>query len=199
VDETAEALIKEGLVEPLIIVAVTTGASRLDEYSPVIEPSVSAGGQADLYGRLLVEELKPFIDAHYRTLPDAAHTGLAGSSLGGMVSLYLGLKYPHVFGNLACLSTSIDWGDRVLARNVQDLSSKPALRIWLDTGTAEAFDPASGMKNVEKQRKFRDALLAKGWKLDEDLKYYEAVGSGHEVRAWGERVGLFLRFLFPKQ
>jgi CubicO group peptidase (beta-lactamase class C family) len=199
-DETAEALIKNKEIEPLIIVAVANaGEYRLDEYSPVLDAQVSAGGQADLYGRMLVEELKPFIDAHYRTLPDAAHTGLGGSSLGGLVSLYLGIKYPHIFGKLACLSSSVDWGNGVIVRLAQELSSKPALQIWLDTGTAEAYDPASGQAIVEKQRKFRDMLLVKGWKLDTDLKYFEAVGAGHEAHAWAERVGPFLRFLFPKR
>jgi CubicO group peptidase (beta-lactamase class C family) len=198
VDETAEGLIRNKEIVPLIIVGVAnTGEYRIDEYSPVLDPRVSAGGEADLYGRMLVEEMKPFIDAHYRTLPDAAHTGLGGSSLGALVSLYLGMKHPHVFGKLACLSTSVEWGEGVLGRMVRDLPAKLPLKIWLDTGTAEAYDPASGQAIVEQQRKFRDMLIAKGWKLDTDLKYFEAVGAGHEARAWAERVAPFLRFLFP--
>jgi CubicO group peptidase (beta-lactamase class C family) len=198
VDKTAERLIRNQEIAPLIIVGVAnTGEYRLDEYSPVLDPQVSAGGEADLYGRMLVEELKPFIDAHYRTLSDAAHTGLGGSSLGALVSLTLGLKYPHVFGRLACLSTPVQWGEGVLGRRVRDLTAKLPLKIWLDTGTAEAYDPASGQAIVEQQRKFRDLLVAKGWILDNDLKYFEAVGAGHEARAWAERVGPFLRFLFP--
>src|SRR5579871_4912540 len=94
-DETAQALIPAKEIAPLIIVGIyNAGIHRIDEYTPARDPKMSMGGQADLYGRMLVEELKPFIDRRYRTLKDAAHTGLGGSSLGGLVSLYLGLKHP---------------------------------------------------------------------------------------------------------
>jgi len=79
---SCEALIANGRIEPLIIVGVyNTGKDRIDEYTPVADPKYKAGGKADLYGRLLVEELKPFIDKTYRTKRDAARTGLGGSSL----------------------------------------------------------------------------------------------------------------------
>lgn len=67
-DETAQALIAGGKIEPLIIVGIyNTGKDRVDEYTPVQDPRYKVGGKADLYGRLLVEELKPFIDSRYRT------------------------------------------------------------------------------------------------------------------------------------
>ena len=93
VDETAERLIKAGEIEPLIIVGIyNTGMDRLDEYTPTADDRLKKGGSADLYGRMLVDELKPFIDSSYRTNSGHEHTGLGGSSLGGLVSLYLGLK-----------------------------------------------------------------------------------------------------------
>src|SRR3954464_10805498 len=90
VDETADELIREQRVEPLIIVGIyNTGEHRLDEYTPTPDKKLG-GGNADLYGRMLVEEIKPFIDGEYRTLTDPNCTGLGGSSLGGLVSVYLG-------------------------------------------------------------------------------------------------------------
>src|SRR5271169_1390910 len=89
--ETADELILNGQIEPLIIVGIyNTGVHRIDEYTP-LEDKRLGGGQADAYGQMLVEELKPFVDHAYRTLPGAEHCGMGGSSLGGLVSLYLGL------------------------------------------------------------------------------------------------------------
>lgn len=108
VDETAQALIIAGKIEPLIIVGINNaGKDRINEYTPTVDTNYKMGGGADLYGRMLVEELKPFIDSRYRTKPGAKHTGIGGSSLGGLVSLYLALKYPAVFGRAAVISPSV--------------------------------------------------------------------------------------------
>ncbi|HJZ83033.1 MAG TPA: alpha/beta hydrolase-fold protein, partial [Pyrinomonadaceae bacterium] len=94
VDEVAQSLIAASRIEPLIIVGIyNAGRERVNEYTPAQDAKYKAGGKADLYGRFLVEEVKPFIDRTYRTMPDSKHTGLGGSSLGGLISLYLGLKY----------------------------------------------------------------------------------------------------------
>src|SRR5262245_15838734 len=76
VDETAQSLINSRKIEPLIIVGIyNTGKDRVNEYTPAQDSKYKAGGKAELYGRMLVEELKPFIDRTYRTRPDAEHTG----------------------------------------------------------------------------------------------------------------------------
>ena len=137
VDETAQALIAAGKIEPIIIVGIyNTGKDRADEYTPVPDAKYKLGGRADLYGRMLVEEVKPLIDGQYRTKKDAKHTGLGGSSLGGTVSLYLGLKYPKVFGRLAVISPAVFWGDKFIVHYVEGLHDKPNERIWLDIGKA---------------------------------------------------------------
>jgi CubicO group peptidase (beta-lactamase class C family) len=198
VDETAQALIEARAVEPLIIVGVANGGEyRMDEYTPTLDPQTGAGGRADLYGRMLVEELKPFIDGQYRTLTDAGNTGLGGASFGGLVSLYLGLKHPQTFGKLALLSPSVNWDGKVILRQVQALGAKPGLRIWLDVGTAEGFNVEAAKAVLVDARKLRDALVSKGWVLDTDLRYFEAKGAGHETRAWASRVDPMLRYLFP--
>jgi predicted alpha/beta superfamily hydrolase len=142
---------------------------------------------------MLVEELKPFIDSKYRTLTDASNTGLGGASLGGLVTLYLGLKYPATFSRLAVLSPSIWWDGGMILRQVKSLTAKPRLRIWLDVGT----DEERGRTDVT--RLLRDALKAKGWVLDSDLIYFEAKGAKHDEAAFARRGALFLKFLFPKQ
>ena len=193
VDETAQALITDRRIEPLIIVGIyNTGRERVEEYTPTVDPRHKVGGRADAYGRMLVEELKPFIDSHYRTKRGAAHTGLGGSSLGGLVSLYLGVRYPRVFGKLAVVSPSVWWDNRMIVRDVGALRRKPRLRIWLDMGTAESEDA------TDQARTLRDALVAKGWRLDGDLRYFEDVGAKHNEAAWATRVEPILRFLCPK-
>jgi predicted alpha/beta superfamily hydrolase len=197
-DETAQGLIAAGKIEPLIIVGLyNTGKDRVEEYTPVQDPKYKVGGKADLYGRMLVEEVKPFIDRAYRTLKDAKHTGLAGSSLGGLVSIYLGLKYPHVFGRVAVVSPSVFWGDKFIVHYVEALRNKPDERIWLDIGTKEGRDDKEALETVTNARLLESTLIKKGWKPGKDLKYFEAQGAEHNERAWAARVGPILEFLFP--
>ena len=192
-DETSDALAREGVIrQPIIVGIYNSGAYRIDEYTPTRDAARRAGGKALLYGRMLVEELKPFIDATYRTLPDAADTGLGGSSLGGLVSLYLGLIHPSVFGKLAVLSPAVWWDNRFIVRRIRALRAKPSSKIWLSTGTAE------GDGVVEAARRVKGALEAKGWTLGIDLDYIEVEGAPHNEAAWAGLVGPMLRFLFPR-
>jgi len=189
--ETADALAAAAAIEPLIIVGIyNSGPKRLDEYTPV-EDKRLGGGQADAYGRMLIQELKPFIDAQYRTLQGPENCGLGGSSLGGLVSLYLGLQNPSVFSKLAVMSPSVWWRNRTILKTVAALGKKPKLSVWLDIGTREST------RAVADTRLLRDGLIKKGWQLGEDLAYCEAEGAQHTESAWAERAGPMLRFLFP--
>ena len=197
VDETAQHLIETGAIEPLIIVGVYNTGARTDEYTPNNDPKYKVGGLADRYGRMLTEELKPFIDANYHTLPDASHTGLGGSSLGGLVTLYLAMNYPNTFGRIAVISPSVWWGDKHILKAVHALPKKLPCRIWLDMGTNEGGDEAA--EHLHNARQLRDELLTKGWKLGSELYYFEAAGAGHTESAWADRMDLILRYLFPHQ
>mgnify|MGYP001545184107 CR=1 FL=1 len=191
-DEAAEQMIREGLVAPLIIVGIyNAGAYRIDEYTPTRDAAKRAGGNADKYGRMLVEELKPFIDGEYRTLPDARNTGIGGSSLGGLVSLYLALKYSGIFWNVAVLSPSVWWDNRFIVRRVRALNAAPPLRVWLSTGTAEGDGVVAGARRV------RDALIAKEWTVGDSLHYQEIEGATHTESAWAEIAPAMLNFLYP--
>ena len=194
VDETAERLMSSGQVEPTIIVAVyNTGVDRAYEYTPTRDERIGGGtgGGADEYGRFLVEELKPFIDKTYRTLTDADHTGLGGSSLGGLLTLHLGLKYPNVFRRLAVVSPSVWWDKREILQAVRAIKQKPPLRIWVDIGGKE------GKRAVDDARDLRDALQARGWSPNRDLHYMEDLEAAHDEAAWAGRVEPILKFLFP--
>ncbi len=191
VGETADELIVAGAIEPLIVVGVyNTGVHRIDEYTP-IEDKRLGGGRADAYGQMLVEELKPFVDHHYRTLPGIENCGLGGSSLGGLVSMYLALRYSWVFGKLAVMSPSVWWRNRAILKTVGKIKRKPDLRIWLDIGTKE------GVPALANVRALKAALLNKKWELNQDLHYLEVEGGHHDENAWAQRVAPMLKFLFP--
>ncbi|MBM7113935.1 alpha/beta hydrolase-fold protein [Archangium primigenium] len=203
VDETARDLINAGEVEPVIIVGVyNAGADRAIEYTQVPDPrwkdiKGEQCGKADGYGRFLVEELKPRIDGTYRTKTGAADTGLVGSSLGGLVSMYLGMTHAETFTRLGVVSPSVFWGDSDILARVEALPGKlSGTRIWLDIGTKEGTRE-SQEETVESTRKLRDRLTAKGWVLDADLKYVEIEGAGHNEGAWSARFGDILKYLFP--
>ena len=193
VGETASELIEAGRLAPLIIVGIAnTGPRRIHEYTPTYDRR-RGGGEADAYGRLIVGELKPLIDGTYRTLPDPLHTGMAGSSLGGLVTLFLGLKRPDVFGRLGMMSPSVWWDRRVILRTVREARPKPRLRIWVDMGTRE------GRQNLENARLLRAGLVRAGWIEGEDLSYEEVTGGTHSEVAWGDRFGRMVEWLFSDQ
>jgi predicted alpha/beta superfamily hydrolase len=190
VDETADALIRTGAIAPLIIVAVfNTGEHRIEEYTPTRDRKLG-GGHAELYGRMLVEELKPFIDGRYRTLDGPSNTGLGGSSLGGLATLYLGFTYPQIFGKLAVLSPSVWWDNKAILKIIGRSQPKPRLKIWLSMGTEES---KNGLRDAES---LRDALVRKGWREGDDLHYEVILGGKHEEAAWAESVDPVLRYLF---
>jgi len=196
-DETAQRLIRQKLIEPLIIVAVAnTGEDRVHEYAPtrgVIDAKAKrtkrSRGLARQYGEFLIEELKPYIDKKYRTQREAEFTGLGGSSLGGLVTLAIGILFPAMFSRLIVMSPSIWWDDFAIYRLVDMIEQKPLLKIWLDTGTAEP--------GWEQARFLCNRLMEKGWRLNVDLNYLEAKGADHSESAWAARVEPALRFLFP--
>ena len=191
VGPTADAEIHAGRVEPLIIVGIyNTGKARIREYTPTRVPRLG-GGRADRYGKFLLDEVMPFIHREYRAETGPWRTGIGGSSLGGLVSLYLGMSRSDVFGKIAALSPSVWWNQRVIHKFAASVPLHSRPRIWLDIGTRE------GPRIVEDVERYRDVLLQRGWHYESDLHYERVEGAEHNELAWAKRVGPFLRFLYP--
>ncbi len=191
-DETAEALILEHRVEPLIIVGINhAGEARINELTPTYDARHRAGGRSVDYARMIIEELKPFIDEQYRTRPDREGTGTGGSSLGGLISLALGVEHPDVFSRIAMMSPSLWWDRRGLLQRVRAMNTKLPLRVWLDAGTAE------GGGTLQNVRMLKNAFLRLGWSRDVDLHYVEDQGADHSEASWARRIGAVLEFLYP--
>jgi predicted alpha/beta superfamily hydrolase len=188
--EHADQLIHAAEIEPLIVVGVYNTPRRLEEYTHARDKRMG-GGEAQKYGRLLVEELKPWIDDEYRTLADVANTGLGGSSLGGLVSLYLGLEHAETFGKLAVMSPSIWWNHKSILGYVNEYDGPPWPKIWLDVGDGEGSRVHADVDLLYQR------LKTNGWKPEVNIHFRLAVGGTHDEAAWAARVGDMLRFLFP--
>jgi len=194
VREHADAAIEAGEIEPLIIVGIyNTGDRRLAEYTHEYNWQMG-GGEADAYGQLITQELMPWIASEYRVRHDRETTGLGGSSLGGLVSLYLGLKYPAIFGKLAVMSPSVWWNHKsilgYLNEHAPQVWERP--RIWLDVGDRE------GQKALRDVEHLARRLKANGWKPGETLHFEKVEGGTHDEASWAARVRTMLKFLFPK-
>jgi predicted alpha/beta superfamily hydrolase len=192
VDETAERLIRSGALRPFIAVAVYNTPDRAAEYTPVAD-GPRGGGHAGDYARYLLEELMPFVDRTYRTRREPAATGVVGSSLGGIVSLYLALEHPERFGLVGCISPAAWWAGHDIVRRAA--RARPGLRIWLDIGTEEGTQSAGRSEWLEDARALSDTLVHAGYRLDADLHYEEIEGGVHHERAWAARVDRMLLFL----
>jgi predicted alpha/beta superfamily hydrolase len=193
VREQADAAIREGAVEPLIIVGIyNTGDRRLAEYTPERDWQMG-GGEAASYGMLLTRELMPWIARRYRVRAEREHTGLGGSSLGGLVTLYLGLRHAEYFGRLAVLSPSVWWNHKsilgYLNERAPEIWERP--RMWLDVGDRE------GKRTLHNAEQLNRRLIANGWRDGETLHFERVAGGTHSEESWAARVRPMLEFLFP--
>ena len=193
VREQADEAIRAGEVEPLVIVGIAnTGDRRLAEYTHERDWQ-RGGGEAAQYGLTLTREILPWIATRYRVRTDRESTGLGGSSLGGLVSLYLGLRYATWFGKLAILSPSVWWNHKSILGYVNEhapgIWDRP--RVWLDVGDKE------GKRTVHDAESLFRRLKANHWRAAETLQFEKVHGGTHDEASWARRVKPMLRFLFP--
>jgi len=200
-DETAAALIRDKKIEPIIMVAVENSHdNRIDEYTSTIDDHLGQGGRAAEHAKFIIEEVKPMIDRTYRTLTGREHTGIAGSSLGGLDSLYLIEKHGDVFGLCGAISPTLNWDNRRLMHEIEadkTWTSHGPMTIWLDMGTNEGTgdDPA---RSIDAARAMARVLQNAGLKENKDFAYHEFEGAAHNEAAWAARFDQVLIFLFGR-
>jgi predicted alpha/beta superfamily hydrolase len=200
VDNTLTTLAADGI--RVIVVGIPNIPERRgNEYSPYAYDRWG-DGEADDYLDFVVHTVKPMIDADFRTKKQPVNSGMMGSSLGGLVSLYAGFAR-EVFGKIGALSPFwMPFGDKIA--NLVQTAPRHNLKIYMDVGTAEganmeiaAPDRATFSANyVESVRTMRDLLVEKGYRTDRALKYVEAQHAIHHESAWEARLPDALRFLF---
>ncbi|MFO0626762.1 MAG: alpha/beta hydrolase-fold protein [Polyangiales bacterium] len=180
----------DGSMREAIVVGVENTQARIDEYTPSADPEVMRGGRAAQYLTLLVDELMPEVNRAFRTLTGPAHTALVGSSLGGLVSLWIGLRRADVFGAVGAMSPSTWWDGRMILREVAAARGTRMLRVWVDSG-----DSGPSRDGVDDTRMLADALRTAGYREGESLRYVVQPGASHNEAAWRSRLPDALRFL----
>jgi enterochelin esterase-like enzyme len=225
VDETLQTLMNDNKIRDCIVVGVHNTKTRHSDFFPQKpfetlpeffrdsllqlarrNPSTplfnGAVIQSDAYLKFLVQQLKPYIDSHFSTLPDRENTFIAGSSMGGLISIYALCEYPTVFGGAACLSTH--WIGimptennpvpevflKYLSTHLPKASPRP--KIYFDHGTAtlDAYYPSH-------QQRVDSLMLSKGFSADNWLtRVFE--GEDHSEKAWAKRLHIPLEFLLKK-
>ncbi len=191
-DGALNAGAEDASVREAIVVGPENNAARVDEYTPTLDATRMAGGRGDLYLRFLVEELKPLVDRTFRTMPSRDHTALVGSSLGGLISSYAGVRRAEVFGLIGALSPSTWWDARVILREVATVPTRPQrpLRVYIDSG-----DSGPSMDDLENTRMHAAAWRSAGYTDDRDLRYVVGRGAAHNEAAWAQRLPGAFRFL----
>ncbi|MEM9463284.1 MAG: alpha/beta hydrolase-fold protein [Myxococcota bacterium] len=194
VSETLEAAIGDGTLDPLVVVGIDNTFDRFDEYTHTtdIVGGNEVGGRADEYADFLVGGVKPFVEGRYRVSSEPSQVAVMGSSLGGLVSLYIGRQHPDQFGHVGSMSGTIAWGTFELTNpTIVDLYLDQAprgLRIYLDSGGDAGMGcPGGGFDNYCGNVALADALRGMGWVDDVDLFYRWQPGAPHNEVAWADR------------
>jgi len=165
---------KMNAIQQMIIVGVYS-ADRMGEYT-------SPGYEA--YSQSVAEEIKPYIDAHFRTRPGPQTTGVMGSSLGGVVSFYVAWQWPEIFGNAGCLSSTFTHKDNLVERVLQE--ERRDVRFYLDSGW-----PGD---NYEVGLTMAMALAERGYRYGLDFMYFAFPNAEHSEKDWGQRLHVPFQF-----
>ncbi|MBM4280626.1 MAG: alpha/beta hydrolase [Deltaproteobacteria bacterium] len=178
VDETMDRLDQMNAIRKAIVVGIHT-ADRMRDYT---KPGYEA------YGRFVVEHLKPYVDAHFRTRPGPHDSVVMGSSLGGVVSLYLAWQHPDVFGRAACLSSTFGVFDDLFDRIAHE--PRRDILLYLDSGwPRDNYDATNAM---------RDLLVVRGYRLGVDLLQFSAPEGLHTEASWAARLHIPFQFFFGR-
>jgi predicted alpha/beta superfamily hydrolase len=191
VQQTLDAAAEDGSIREIIVVGIDNTAQRIYEYTPTTDPNTPGGGGGDLYISLLVDELKPKIDAMLRTVPDRANTAILGSSLGGLISAYASVKRPDVYAIAGAMSPSTWWNNDYIIGVVKGMpkAARPD-RVYVDSG-----DSGTSNDDVTDTNMLADAYVGLGYTPNVDFLHVVQAGGQHSEIYWAERLPGALRFL----
>jgi predicted alpha/beta superfamily hydrolase len=178
-------------VEAIVAGIANTGPFRKYEYSPFRDPR-HGGGDGDRYLAFVIDQVIPRVESEFRVDPGPAARSIAGSSMGGLVSLYALWKHPDIFGAAAALSPSAWFAGEAIIDFVKERPA-PRGRLWLDTGVEE------GEVMLDSVRRLRDVLVERGLTEGPRFEYVEDEGATHHEEHWGRRMRAALPFLLRRQ
>jgi predicted alpha/beta superfamily hydrolase len=198
VDETADRIIREGTIPPMIIVGIdNTGKNRIREYMPhrSLNPMMLRV-QGRHYPTFLCKEVMPFVTSNYRVAVGPENTGLGGSSLGALIALYTAAVRPNLIGSLLLESPSLWASNRQIIKEAREVKRWPQ-KVYLATGTAEAGREDRNRSVVDDVRELAGILRRAG--LDDTrLKLVIEDGAIHHESAWARRFPTAMAFLFAR-
>jgi glycogen operon protein len=186
-DEALRTAADSGL-EAILVGIPNANESRIDEYSPFHDAKAGGGGKGDAYVSFLTDTVKPAIDEAFRTSGERLETGIAGSSMGGLISLYAFFQRSDVFGFVGAMSPALWFARRAF---FPWLKPRPRTggRVYLDAGTKE------GPFVLADVARLRDVLVERGYRLNRDLRFVLETGGRHDERAWGRRLLGVIQFM----
>lgn len=188
VDETLDSLYKYNGFSCIVVGIYNGEKNRLNEYSPWRNDTLNAGGDGEKYASFIVKNLKPFVDSHYRALTDRENTVIMGSSMGGLISLYMALEYPEVFGKAGIFSPSL-WFSPKVFELIQNYNLKKLQKFYLISGGKE------GGKAVYNTLRADSLLRSIGF--DENYIRCKISKDGqHNEEFWSHEFGDAVRYLF---
>lgn len=196
VDEVMESLHQENRIEGVIIAGVYNSINRMKEYTPVKDPEYG-GGQGKLYLDFLTKELIPSLHKKFRIKRGPQNTGIMGSSLGGLISLYAGFEYSKYFGLVGAISPSLWWSDRYMETFIK-AKKKTNIKLWLDMGTQEGLDETGISKPLKDARSMNQLLQSLGFTNSMKYQYFEHRGGTHSEKSWSQRLYKPITFFFGK-
>jgi len=199
-DDALNQLYEYGVIEEIIVVAVTTKERRTEMLTPTAD-RVYGGGRAESYLGFLAGKLKDHVDATWRTRPGRESTALIGASLGGLFSFYAAWSRSDVFGRAACLSASFWWDDRSMLRLAQAYCPTPRPWLYIDSGAAlsQFEQDANARDGFQHTQAVAKALRDNCYDPGVNLVSLAYAGFQHDASAWAARLAIPLQLLFPRR
>jgi predicted alpha/beta superfamily hydrolase len=198
VDETLDAAAEQQpaptSIREIIVIGPEAGPDRNNLYTPTFDSSEGFGGKGDLYLRMLVEELKPQVDSMLRTMPEREHTGILGSSLGGLISAYAGCTHADTYGLIGAMSPSTWWDNTVIIGDVSKMGATRPLKAYVDSG-----DSGTSNDDVTDTANLAAAFRTLGYSDGSSLDYLVQAGGQHNEIYWAQRFPGAAQFLFGKR
>lgn len=211
--DTLNRLYTEGLLRPIIIVAMYCNENRINEYGTARQADYkNRGNKARQYTNFVLHEVMPYIRDEYKCLNDPENTAFAGFSLGALSALDIAWDNPMLFGKIGVFSGSLWWrekewtaedpdGGRIMHDIIAKSEHQEGMKFWFEVGTRDEDSDRNNngiIDVIDDTQDLMDELFRLGYKPNEDVKYVELVGGEHNPQTWGAVMPDFLTWAFGK-
>ena len=189
IDNRLAVLAEKGMGDVIVVAIDHGGSERINEFLPIKNARLGTM-EGKKYVRFMAQTLKPYIDSHYRTLPDRSNTGIGGSSMGGLISIFAGLMFPKTFGKLMIFSPSL-WVTRNVSFDTIQFFQPSATKIYVYAGGKESSNMLPNVKS------FRDSLKNQGFDSSNvHFKLSVDPNGSHTENRWGQEFPKAIEWMF---